>query len=329
MRFLFLALLLLTRPALALDCGGTDLLTTLPESDRAALRARADATPHGHGLLWQAVKDGTRFTIFGTYHLPHGRTAAHLDALLPRARAADIAYFEMNAPDAREFERMATTRPGVLFIADGPTLPERLDEDEWQKLRVAMAARGFPSFLTAKMRPVFVSMMLGMSPCALQQQQAGAKGIDQRLATTLHAEDRETRSIEDPLTSLQIFDAFPPDTQIDMIRLSLDLPIDPDDLGTTLLNAYLGQDIALIWELGRDISLAHGGPTAEQDFAQLERVLLTERNRAWAETLLSDAADSPGQSAFVAVGAAHLIGETGLLHLLERAGYTVTPLPFD
>ncbi|WP_372609437.1 TraB/GumN family protein [Aquicoccus sp.] len=329
MRFLLVALLLLARPVLALDCGGTDLLTTMPESERAALETRAERTPHGHGLLWQATKDSTRFTIFGTYHLPHERTEAHLDALLPRARAADIAYFEMNAPDAQDFERRATTQPGVIFIADGPTLPERLEEDEWQELRQQMAARGFPAFMTAKMRPVFVSMMLGLSPCGLKQQQSGAKGIDGRLARTLHDEGHATRSIEDPMTPLRIFDAFPPDTQLDMIRLALDMEIDPDDMGTTLLNAYLRQEIALIWELGRKISLDHGGPGAEEDFTLFERVLLTERNHDWAETLLADAADTPGQNAFVAVGAAHLMGESGLLRRLERAGYTITPLPFD
>lgn len=329
MRFLLVALLLIARPALALECAGTDLLTTMPEPDRTALKARAEATPHGHGLLWQATRDNTRFTIFGTYHLPHERTTAHLDALLPRARAADIAYFEMNTPDARAFERMAATRPGLIFIADGPTLPERLAEDEWQVLHRQMATRGFPAFMTAKLRPVFVSMMLGISPCALKQQQSGAKGIDHRLAETLHAESRDTRSIEDPMTTLQIFDAFPPEKELDMIRLALDMAIDPDDLGTTLLGAYLRQEIALIWELGRDISLAHGGPTAEEDFALFERVLLTQRNRDWADTLLADAAQNPDQTAFVAVGAAHLMGDTGLLNLLEHAGYAITPLPFD
>ena len=33
-----------------------------------------------------------------------------------------------------------------------------------------------------------------------------------------------------------------------------------------------------------------------------------------------------GSSTFFAVGAAHLGGETGVIALLERAGYTVTPV---
>ena len=51
--------------------------------------------------------------------------------------------------------------------------------------------------------------------------------------------------------------------------------------------------------------------------------LLTERNARWV-TKMPGMMD--GQQVFFAVGASHLAGKNGLIHLLRKDGYTVTPL---
>lgn len=53
---------------------------------------------------------------------------------------------------------------------------------------------------------------------------------------------------------------------------------------------------------------------------RLNRKLLNGRNQAWVKKLT---AELPQQSNFIAVGAAHLGGEKGLIQQLRRAGYTV------
>lgn len=326
LRFLLLPLLLFCAPARAVDCGGQDILAQMPAAKRAALETNAAAYPYHTGLLWRAARGDAAITLFGTYHLHHASTQAHFDALIPLATAADATYFEMNAADTDAFERAAASDASVLFITDGPTLPDLLTEPEWQKLRAQMADRGFPSFMTAKFKPVFVSMMLGLSPCQIRAQKDGGKGIDQMLADALDAAGADTRSIEDYLTTMQVLDTFSPPEQIAMLRLSMDLPVDPDDMMQTMYLAYDRGQAALLWELGRALSLEHGGPGAEADFARFEDVLLTRRNLAWVETLDHAA---PGHTLFVAVGAAHLPGQTGLLNLLAQRGFSITALPLD
>jgi len=64
---------------------------------------------------------------------------------------------------------------------------------------------------------------------------------------------------------------------------------------------------------------------SSQDYTAAElQVLVTDRNRKWAEELPGLLKDG---SAFIAVGALHLAGRDGLVSLLRNAGYTVTPLP--
>jgi len=51
--------------------------------------------------------------------------------------------------------------------------------------------------------------------------------------------------------------------------------------------------------------------------------LLDDRNKNWLAQLPSLMKE---QQTFIAVGALHLSGENGLIHLLRDAGYTLTPL---
>ena len=52
-------------------------------------------------------------------------------------------------------------------------------------------------------------------------------------------------------------------------------------------------------------------------------MLLSNRNRAWMEQIPKMLADAP---TLVVVGAAHLVGDEGLLSLLRQSGYTVDPV---
>ncbi|MDQ2095055.1 TraB/GumN family protein [Rhodalgimonas zhirmunskyi] len=329
MRYLLFFLLLLANPASALarafDCTGRDILHTLPQATQQTITQAAAETPYATGLLWQAEKDGARITLFGTYHVPHASTQNHFDTLMPMARTADVVFFEMSAPDQAEFEKTAATDASLLFITDGPTLPELLPEESWQELRRQMSERGMPSFMTAKFKPIYVSMLLGMSPCQLRQQQAGQVGIDGRLSKALASEGKDTRSIEDPMATLALFDNFTQAEQIAMIEMTLALPLSPDDLQETMYRLYADGETARLWEFGRALTILYGGPTGAADFAKMEQALLTNRNRAWTAPL--EAAARPGTSVFAAFGAGHLPGKDGVLNLLAQNGWTITRLP--
>lgn len=66
------------------------------------------------------------------------------------------------------------------------------------------------------------------------------------------------------------------------------------------------------------------------DLARADRqraAILTDRNLAWIPRLEAIFAE-PGLH-FVAFGAAHLLGEDGVVALLRRRGWTVSPCPKD
>lgn len=327
MRFFLAALVFLLTPAsLWAACEGTDLIDTMEPGARAELEGRANSTPYPRGLLWQAEKGQTRITLFGTYHFPHDQTQAHLQALVPIIEAADAVYLEVSNDDQAKLQSEIASDPSIMFITEGDTLIDLLGEDDWQTYKAAMEERAVPGFMAAKFKPIWAAIMLGVGPCEMRAGAMEGHGIDMKIGEHAQAIGNPSRSLEDFRTLLTMLDGFPQDEQLDMIRLFFAWSGDADDMAYTLRQKYLAQDVGLIWEYSRHVSLTFGGPTAEADFARMEQQMLTDRNIGWVEVLMRDGAD---KDVFMAVGAAHLPGQTGVLNLLAQEGFTITRLPFD
>jgi uncharacterized protein YbaP (TraB family) len=81
-----------------------------------------------------------------------------------------------------------------------------------------------------------------------------------------------------------------------------------------LMSAYNAQNSAELYRLNFETS---------PEMAYLKEGFLDSRNQAWIEFMQLNL---PDITMFVAVGAAHLGGEKGLINLLKMAGYTLTPI---
>jgi uncharacterized protein YbaP (TraB family) len=62
------------------------------------------------------------------------------------------------------------------------------------------------------------------------------------------------------------------------------------------------------------------------EFMEFENLFLYDRNKAWIPTIKEQVKD---KQCFIAVGAAHLFGEGGVIDLLEKEGYTLTAVSTD
>lgn len=323
---LIAAVLLTLQPLAALArCEGTDLIAALPEAERAALARQAASAPYPKGLLWRARRSATTITLFGTYHFEHDRTAVHLEQLKPLIDAADAVFLEVSNDDQKALQHAIASDPSIMFIGKGDTLPDLLSNDEWKRLVQEMRMRSVPGFMAARFKPFWAAMMLGIGPCEARNGVMEGSGIDARIGDYAAAQGNPSRSLEDYRTLLTLFDSFPLDEQLDMIRLFLAWTGDADDLAYTLRQRYLTQQVALIWEFSRYISEQAGDAEVLRNFEILEQKLLSGRNKSWIDVLMRDA---PGKQVFVAVGAAHLPGEAGVLRLLEQQGFAIERLPF-
>lgn len=318
---------------LSAACVGTNLIDALPAQHRAEIDAAIRDVPFHQGLLWRATNGDQTITLIGTYHFGDPRHQAMLDRVAPVLADSAALYVEAGPEEEARLTAALTADPSLMVDTDGPTLPERLPAPEWQKLSDAMAERGTPAVMTSRMRPWYVAMMLGISPCMLAQvaETGDTGGLDHLLIDRAIAMDLPVRALEPWDTVFTLFRDLTPAQEIDMIRTALPAAAYADDYAVTLTEAYFSGDVWAIWEFGRFDAYRNSGLSKAQIDDQMEmaqRQLMDRRNIAWIAPLTAGAAQaaSTGKGIVAGFGALHLPGEQGVLRLLEREGWTITRL---
>lgn len=319
-----LAFALFALPATA-ACVGESYLDQMTDTQRAELSAAVDGMPYAEGLVWSATKGADTITVVGTMHIYDERLEDLRAALAPTITSADLVMLEATPEDEAKLQELITTDPSRLFIVDGPTLPELLDEATWNQIAEAATERGIPSFMAAKMQPWYLSLSLAIPSCAMSDMIAGVRGLDQMIIEDAQAAGVPMQAVE-PFTTL--FDIFKNDSfeeQVDMLRVNMLVPDLQQQMFVAMLDRYFAEDVGRLWEMSRiAIGDVPGLDPAEGTamFDEMEEALLSARNRNWMPVITQ--AMNSHDDIVVAVGAAHLIGEQGVLQLLEDDGWTLT-----
>ncbi|MES0824435.1 TraB/GumN family protein [Ruegeria sp. SCP11] len=326
MRLLFLFVSLFLPISAYAACEGRDLRADLAPELQAEIEQALAETPFPEGNHWVASKGDTVLHVIGTLHSNDPRMDAVVERLTPVLSQADAFYFEITEDKLSDFEKSLAGDLSPVLITSGPTLIDMMPEDDWAALSAGLAERGIPSWMAAKMRPWFLSMMLGIPPCMMQDPNAN-HGMDARLTDLAEEHAIPQFSLEEIDDLMAIFDSHPIEKQVQSLVRMADALEGSEDQLATMANAYIeeqhGEIIQLARLQGRDAS-GLSQETFDEEWDGFEQQLLIGRNNNWMEHILG----IQDQTAVIAVGAGHLGGEHGLLNQLQQAGYTLTRAPF-
>jgi uncharacterized protein YbaP (TraB family) len=310
------------------QCGGPSLIERLTAEERAALDARVAEMPFAEGLLWQAERDGQVVTLAGTMHVHDPRLETVMLRLEPLLEEAELLLLEVTPAEEAQLQGAVAADPSLMFLTEGPTLPEMLDETTWQVVAEAARSRGIPPFMAAKFRPWFLMMTLSMPACAAEYMAAGEKGLDFMLWDAAGARGLPMQALEPWDTLFSLFGDATMEEQIDFLRAGVLDPVLQQEMFVAMIEGYFAGQVGQVWELGRvSMGFIEGiaPEVAEALFEETEVQLLDARNRAWIPVI--EAAAAEHGRVMVAAGAAHLPGEAGVLALLQERGWTITRLP--
>ncbi|MCH5182152.1 MAG: TraB/GumN family protein [Prevotellaceae bacterium] len=277
-------------------------------------------------LLWKISGPGLAAPsyLLGTMHTAPDTFALHIDGLQEALQTCEAVCGEMDMREASTSEGRGKQQE-ALFLPDGTTLPDLLDEDERLRLdsllyevlgtrldnpMAAGLTRLRPAALTAQLtliayarsHPGFGSRVLLDSYVQQQAEQAGKR-----------ISGFETLDFQLALVY----------TDVPLERQLLDLMCFVDHYGfheaqlAKISEAYLAQRLDRV-EIAADERLRNACDTSEEE----KERLVYARNRDWAARMPAMMA---GGSTLFAVGCLHLTGDKGLIALLRRAGYTVEP----
>lgn len=311
-------------PMAQAGCMGQNLFEALPEARKIELQTRAEAAPFAEGNLWQATKGEDRLTIVGTYHLEDDRhydTLAELDPYWDEALGLLV---EATKEEERALQRAIVAKPELVFITKGPTLLQLLPADLWAELSAALSARGVPSIMAAKYQPWFAALALGFAPCDAAAAKAG--GLDALLLLEAEIRDLPAQALEPYDTLFTLFEDLSDEEEIKMLKSTLALEEQIEDVATTMAELYFSGRARLLWEMTRELSYEFADMSREEvdaEMARIEELTMSKRNRAWIAKLEAAAAEGPHIAAF---GALHLSGEEGVLNLLAKRGWALEQL---
>ena len=323
-----IALLTLLGLPAAAECVGTSYLDQLTPAQQADLAAATDALPYSQGTLWTATRDDRTITVIGTMHIYDPRLEPVYAEIKDEVQSADLILLEATPAEEAELQDLIISDPDLLFITEGPTLPTLLDEETWGLIAAAATDRGIPGFMAAKMQPWYLSLILSIPPCAMQDMLSGDLGLDHMISDAALAAGVPMLALESVTTLFELFTDNPIDEQIDMLMVNLTNPEIQQQLFVSMLDSYFAQDVGTLWEMSRIAMTEIPGidpETATAVFNEMEQSLLITRNRNWMPVIAEASAEH--DKLVVAVGAAHLIGEYGILYFLETDGWTLTQIP--
>lgn len=267
--------------------------------------------PAQEPALWRIADEDSEIWLFGTVHvLPESIRwrGARVNAAFA---AADefITETDTSPASVQSFQALALQH-GALPA--GQTLFDMLGADDRARLeRVARQATLQPQSFE-RTRPWLAALQLSYFHAA-QRGHTQEAGVETVLSAEARTGNKRISFFETPEEQVRILADLAPEDELRFLVATLREIEEEADRLDELDRAWARGDVT---ELGRqlDTQLQEAGPAVHE-------ALIVRRNRAWADEI-ARRLEGSGRI-FVAVGAAHLVGEGSVVALLRERGIEV------
>lgn len=307
-------------------CSGNDLLAALAKDEPATyakLRAEADAIPNGRGIFWKIEKPGLAPSwLLGTMHVTDPRVLTMPEpARKAAAEASTIVIESDEILDEKKAAAAMLMHPELTMFTDGKTIRDKLSPEQATRLEAGLKERGLALAAVQRMQPWIISSFVALPACEMARKAKGASFLDKHIAEDAVKAGKNVVGLETLAEQLQAMADLPTEFHLQALIETLELGDRMNDVIETMTTLYLSGDIGMTMPMLQIVSPAQTGKE-KSSYADFEQRIVTDRNHVMAERAAPVLAKG---GAFVAVGALHLPGEEGLVELLKKQGFTLTP----
>ena len=300
-------------------CQGSDLINV--DGLAAAEAARADDLINGEGLLWRIDKPGLApSTLFGTIHSTDESALEIAQRAAQSINGAKIVATELGGPiDTIEKANITAATLAKALDRDHDTFEGAIAPADRPKIETLITGLGYPAEFAHHLKPWFLAILTALPKCEAERETLNLPEVDQFLAETARDSGVKVIGLETAEEQLAAIANMRPDVATTLLALTARDPGLNDNLYATMLRLYRESRPAEILA----VSDALGGLSESERAAQDEFMLalLQGRNATMAERAAPLLASG---GAFIAVGALHLAGKSGLVERFRAQGYTVT-----
>jgi uncharacterized protein len=257
------------------------------------------------GLFWKMESPtGVTSYLFGTMHTDDNRVTDFSPQVLDALKSVDTFMMEVSP----------SQDPKLLMLPEG-NIATLMTNEEFEQVRELADFHVMHLGAAMQMKPWLLAVIFDLP----KPQTPFAQ--DNLLMTKSEDLSKDVVGIETPQEHFGVMDSFSLEEQMVMLRAVLKrTPEQKEKDFEKLINAYLKGDAEKIASLDEQIT---GGMLPKPIWQKMRAKLLDERNVVMAQRSIAKANEGP---TFVAVGASHLAGKTGLIAAFKEAGFTLTPL---
>lgn len=248
--------------------------------------------------------------LYGTVHIACQGDVLMTDKIQNAFDKTETLALEVDMSDPNLQTRMLQ----ISFAKDGKKMSDRLSPEVVEKLDSLFQSKLGAGFAVFEMlSPQFILAQLSLLglDCPMDL------GYDMIFMNLAKAEDKDLIGLESIDTQI---DALFSQSNEDAVTAISYLAENQNELKSEtlkMMNLYKQKDVQGLYEMTKE---SFEDPKYPQSDI---KVFLDNRNISWIPVIEKLMAE---KSAFIAVGAAHLAGENGVINLLRKQGYTLKPL---
>ena len=306
------------------NCSGNNLMEQFklekPEV-YASINSAAAKEINGRSVFWKIEKEGLPTSyLFGTMHLSDPQIAILPNDVKEAIANSDQMVVEaVDALDPKKAQETMAKLSHLTFLQDG-TLRDLVKDELEDALVAALAERGLPIQFADRMQPWLVATMVALPVCEMRRKQSGEKVLDSVLVESASELGKPLLGLETAKEQFEAIASLPQEYHVSALEETLASGKGSLDMIETLKVLYQEGNIGAVFPLMR---AAMPESATGAGAARFQEQLVEKRNLNMAERLLPMLESA---SNFVAVGALHLPGKTGLVEELRQAGFNVTTL---
>lgn len=275
------------------------------------LTAQTKKVQEQSALLYEISGNGlkTPSYIFGTIHIICPNDMISTDKFDKYLDATERIIMEIDLDDQAEMSSMGK----ALYLPEGKTLADYLTAEQYAKVgELVKDTLGTPIENVKNIHPLFLSVMINTTPKAMGCSPAGSYELT--FLQTAVAKKKPIDGLETVAFQIEKVNSnFLEKQAVELYKMALD-PKKSFDEFKFMIEAYKAQNSDEIYKVTQKYF------AADPNF---EANLLTKRNADWIPKIEKAVKEKPS---FIAVGAGHLGGKTGVLSLLREKGYKLKPI---
>ncbi|WP_315794393.1 TraB/GumN family protein [Paenibacillus sp. BIC5C1] len=265
----------------------------------------------GRGFMWEVESNGNTVYLVGSMHIADESFYPLRKEFEEAFAEADYLGVEIDISKAAD-EAQQKIVLDLGSYQDGSTLKDHISSETYTQLGDILKKSGLEANALDTFKPWVVESTL----TSLKSMKAGydaSAGVDLYFIQKAIERKLPVIELESYESQLGMFNKFSKELQEKTLKATLD--------NFDVLDDSVNQ-MAKMWKTGNDEQLLKLTNSFSDD-EEYNKAMLTDRNIGMADKIDGYLKNGKGEEYFIVVGAAHYLGDHGIVNLLKDKGYSV------